>query len=99
MHMPLAARTRSSGPTGQTFRATVACVSGSASPAAAEGAADARARGRAGALEREIEEAPRGSEITLAKTNALEENLRRCARKPFLNPGLGPEWETWEGRD
>jgi hypothetical protein len=72
---------------------------GAAVAAADAGAADARARGRAGALEREIEEAPRGSEITLAKTNALEENLRRCARKPFLNPGLGPEWETWEGRD
>ena len=72
---------------------------GAAVEAADAGAADARARGSAGALERELEEAPRGSEITLAKTNALEENLRRCARKPFLNPGLGPEWETWEGRD
>ena len=35
-------------------------------------------------------------DVTLAKSRALEENLRRCARtSPFLNPGLGPEWETW----
>ena len=36
-------------------------------------------------------------EMTLAKSGALEENLRRCARtSPFINPGLGPEWETWK---
>ena len=36
------------------------------------------------------------STIADAKRAAIQENLRRCARKPFLNPGLGSEWETWE---
>ena len=34
--------------------------------------------------------------ISQAKRAAMRENLRRCARRPYLNLGLGQEWETVE---
>jgi hypothetical protein len=37
----------------------------------------------------------KGAGISEAKRACLRENLRRCAREPFLNPGLGAEWESW----
>ena len=41
----------------------------------------------------------KGTGISEAKRECLRENLRRCAREPFLNPGLGAEWESWAPED